>query len=594
MTRRARPLALATLIFVSSCGGGGGGQPAGETPGGPVISSTGQAAVGAAMSNATLDFLSLADGATRQAVADGQGMFTVPADLQAPVLVQATSTNSAFMLFGYMRQHGQHVAVNPVSTTLIALAAARHPSAITTPLASEQLGAGQASVSAAFGPVLSATQVPASTDFLSARFSTDHTGLDLVLDSIGVQLIGDGSVVLTNKISGQRQTVRTGSVSPLEFDAASIARVEDLPIGLCADTLEGMSSETLASDTTAYDPAFLDSGRSLSTQMALVATAAGSSMYRLSMPVFAGVDANGNMVFSAMQINVASGRYLADTTVTVAPNTQGRCVIVGNRYPFNVSVQPAIKRLIRLDGLSGLANHEVVPAVNGLEVQVGAPDSGSAVNTTTGAPGGEQIRSVRVDACAPDGSCVNLATLHSQNKPTNKGTFRIDGSAYDFMDMMSAPSIDVLTGAANPIKVTFFNSVTAPSDPADDTGRVGMPLYTKVAGPVFSESELASIVLPTARNPSYLQSFNDRPTAEYDAGTGTLRSIGFLSQALTMPLKSVSVLVMKPGAGSVTAPASADYENASYRSLTLFARIPSRAGFVVTKYLWAPGSPGSY
>ena len=81
---------------------------------------------------------------------------------------------------------------------------------------------------------------------------------------------------------------------------------------------------------------------------------------------------------------------------------------------------------------------------------------------------------------------------------------------------------------------------------------------------------------------------------DFDAGTGTLNTATFLSQAPAQPLKSALVLVLQPGAGSVTPPSSADYEAATYRSLTLASRIPSRAGVLQTKYLWAPGSPGSY
>lgn len=594
MRRWNRRFAAATLVILASCGGGADVGSDSDRLAPPAASSSGQAAVGAAMSNAALGFLSLADGSIREGVTDAQGLFEVPADLRAPVLVQATSANGAYMHFGYMRERGQHVAVNPITTTLIALAAERHPSSISAALTPDQLERGQAAVATAFGPVLSATQVPASTDFLVARFSTNHTGLDLVLDSIGIQLMADGSVILTNKINGARQAATPATVEPLPFDAATVAQMADLPIGLCADTLESMTSQQLASDTGAYAASFLDSGQSLATYMHLMATAAGSSAFRLSMPVFAGVDANGNMVFTAMQINAASGQYISDATLTVDRNAAGRCVIVGNQYPFTVSVQPAIKQLIRVDGLSGLANHEVVPALNGLEIRIGAADNGTAVNTTTGASGGEQIRSVRVDACSPGGPCVNLATLHSQDKPTNKGSFRIDGSAYDFMDMMPVPAVNLLTGSPNPIKVTFFGTASAPSDPADDTGRVGSPLYAKVGGPAFSASEFAATVVPTVKDVSYLQSFTDRPAVEYDAGTGTLRTVVFLSQGGSQPLKSVQVLVMKPGTGTVTAPSSADYENASYRSLTLGARIPSRAGTIQTKYLWAPGSPGSY
>lgn len=596
MNRAGRQLALVALVVIAGCGGGGGGDTgtAAPPPTTAAQASSGQAAVGAAMANAALKFTSLADGTSAQGTADALGLFTVPAELQAPVLVQATSANGAYILFGYLREHGQHVAVNPITTTLITLAAGRHPAGVTAPLPADGLAAGRQAVATAFGAVLAATQVPATTDFLAARFSTDHTGLDLVLDSIGVQLGADGAVLLANKISGERRTLTASSVVPLPFDAAAVAQMESLPIAQCAGTVDGMSSETLAADASAYDPAFLDSGRSLPTFMGLMATAAGASAYRLAMPVFSGVDANGNMVFSAMRINAATGKYIADMALAVNRNAQGRCVIMGNRYPFNVSVQPAIRQLVRLDGLTGLANHEVVPAVNGLEIQVGAPDAGSAVNTTTGAPGGDAILSARVDVCGPSGTCVNLATLRSQMKPTNKGTFRIDGSPYDFMDVMPVPAVDLHPGTRNPIRISFFSSTTAPSDPLDDTGRVGPRLYAKVPGPAFSASEFAAIALPTARNASYLQSFNDRPAVEYDAGTGVLNTAGFLGQAPGQPLKSAQVLVLQPGSGTVTAPASVDYDNAFYRSLTLTSRIPSRAGVIVTKYLWSPGNPGSY
>jgi hypothetical protein len=588
----SRHCALVVLVFLAACGGGGGGDAGPSVP--APNASTGQAAVGAPMSNAALVFLSLTNGARMQGMADAQGNFMVPAELRPPVLVKATSANSAFAYFGYLREQGQHVAVNPVSTTLIAVAADRHPSSVAAPLTDQQLATGRAAVATAFGRVLAATNVSAATDFLAARFATNHTGLDLVLDSIGAQLNADGSVLLTNKISGARQTVRAGSVAPLPFDANTAAQMNALPIALCAGTLDGLGSQALATETRAYGATFLDSGRSLSTYMALMASAGAGAAFTLAMPVFIGVDANGNLAFSAMQVNTASGQYISDTVLTVNRNADGRCVIVGNRYPFQVSVQPAIKQLIRVDGLKGLANNEVVPAVNGLEIQVGAPDNASAVNTTTGAPDGQQIRSARVDLCAPDGTCVKLATLRSQNKPTNRGTLRIDGSPYAFMDMMPAPQLELVTGLANPVRITFFGSDAAPEAPDDDTGRVDAPLFAKVPGAMFTPAEFAAVAMPSVRNPQYLQSFEDRPSVEFDAGSSTLGAAVFLATAPNQPLKSVRVTVLQPGTGSITAPASADYRDASYRSLTLGARIPSRAGTIQTKYLWAPGSPGSY
>ena len=591
-------LAAAGLIACGGEGGGSSGVGGGST--------TGQAAVGAPMSYASITIKSLVDSTSQTTAGDESGNFTVTSGVTYPALVSATSANGAYTYYGYMKSAKSTPAVNPLTTTLLALSTGQAPSTITTPLTDNQIEAGKAAISSIFGRVLTAANVSASSisDLLNTKFTTDHTGLDLVLDSVSVETLSDGTVSLTNKLSGIKKGASQSDTSELTFDTDDSNDIANLPIASCSTFLSGLNSTNLASDNTVYDPNFLNAGLARDDFKSFVSTAVNRyASFKFAMPTFTGTDGNGNLSFNVMLVNTTTNKYVADLLMTLKKNTSGNCVMVGDQYPFSMTIQPAIKKMIRADEYAktgvlatDVGNHVVDPAINGIEIMIGATDNSNNVNTTTGKPGGSQINSVRVDICNKAEACRNLATMSSQNKPNNKGNFRIDGSDYNFINMMPTPAgnFSLYSDSKNPIKVTFFSSATAPRLVTDNTNKVGNSLYAKSLGEVFSANEFANITLPSSTNAStVLTAFNDLPAVQYDSGTGNLMGVLVLTSNGTS-IKSTQMMLLKKGSGSATAEVSSDYSDARYRSIELNSRIPSRAGNISTKYLWSPGSRGSY
>ena len=599
-----------SLFAIVGCGGGGGGGDRPSTVsggGGSTVSgggsstvsgdggsvnvravyttNAGSAAIGAAMSNASISIQPLPANPSTEVLltADDAGLFTVPSTVTIPALVKATSANGKYTYYGYIKSAGDSgIPVNPITTVLLTLASGGNPSAITSAISDAALADAQTKTLTLFKHLLTATNQSSAIDFLSKTFTTDHTGLDLILDSVGIQLSATGNLIVLNKLTGVMTNIDPSNITPIGFDTTAFSRMTTAPIQLCANFLNGLTSQTLTTDTSIYDVNFLDSGRSRDVLMAELRDTAPSDGFKVSMPIFAGFDSNGNLTFN-MQLGTTAKEYIYDYRLTVKKHaTLNKCVLAGDLYPFEITIQPAIKTTIRMDGLT---SNEVTKFA-GLEIYVGAH---SDWNFASNSIGSTPIKSARVDVCNSADVCTNLATLTNPGGAA-KGIFEIDGqSANNYLKILQNSNVNLFTDISNPIKITFFSSISAPL--TGNTNSIGV-VYTRSSAPVFSAAEAAALRMPTVSNASILTGTLSNPTLLWNSDSAVISELSVLSSTISGIFEGKWKLILKKGTGSTTF-AFSD-RGSPYRSISISAHIPNRPGMLETKYIWAPTCSGCY
>jgi hypothetical protein len=588
-------ISLVAIVGGVGCGGGGGGGVSPSTVsgggGGSVnvravyTTNAGSAAIGAAMSNASISIQPLPANPSTEVLltADDAGLFTVPSTVSLPALVKATSANGKYTHYGYIKSSDQvGVPVNPITTVLLTLASGGNPSAITSAISDAALADAKTKTLTLFQHLLTATNQSSAIDFLSKTFTTDHTGLDLILDSVGIQLSATGNLVVLNKLTGVMTNIEPSNITPIGFDTTAVSRMNTAPIQLCANFLNGLTSQTLTTDTSIYDANFLASGRSRDDSMAEFREIASSDGFKFSMPIFEGFDSNGNLSFD-VQLSTTAKEYISDYRLTVKKHvTFNKCVLVGNLYPFEIRIQPAIKTMIRMDGLT---SNEVTKFA-GLEIYVGAHGGWTfSANSIGSTP----IKSARVDVCNSADVCTSLATLTNLNGAAN-GIFDIDGqSANNKLKILQNSNVNLFTDILNSIKITLFTSVSAPLK--GSTNSIGV-VYTRSTAPVFSAAEVAALNMPTVSNASILTGTLSNPTLLWNSDSAVISELSVLSSTISGIFEAKWKLILKKGTGSTTF-AFSD-RGSPYRSISISAHIPNRPGMLETKYIWAPTCSGCY
>jgi len=576
---------VCSTVLLAACGGGGGSAGNGQSA--VYAANAGSAAIGVAMSNASISIQPLPAGSNAEVLvtADAGGKFTVPSGTKFPALVKATSINKQYTFYGYIKSADQTgIPVNPITTTLLTLAASGHPSTITTALDASTLNVAREKTATLFSALLNATGQSNTTDFLSKTFSTDHTGLDLVLDSVGIQLSNNGVISITNKMTGVVTVVDPQSIAAIPFDANAISQMNTLPIGLCANFLDGLTSQSLINDASIYDASFLDSGRNRTAFISEIAQVTGSDTFKISMPVFIGEDAYGNLVYSVNLTNSTTNDYINDYALTTKKDVSSAgCVLVGDQNPFEIVIQPAIKSLIRVDSLTD----NVATKFAGLEIYIGAhSDWAFASNDYANT----RIYSARVDVCDSASNCTLLATLTNPGGAA-KGIFNLDGIyANNNFRMLEGTSFALTTDIINPIKITFFSSPTAPL--TGTTNAIGSSIYTRATGGAFTAQEIAAIEMPSIANPAILTNPLTNPTVQWNSGSGVISELGVTS-AYNGLITSDWRILLKSGTGSTTFNFS-ETQNSQYRAIGIASHIPNRSGMIETKYIWAPTCASCY
>lgn len=576
-------LLLISLFVLTGCGSGGGSTNGASNGASAVFAiNAGSAAIGAAMSNASISIQPLPTGSNAEVVitADAQGNFTVPAGTKFPAIVKATSLNKQYTYYGYIKSADQvGIPVNPITTTLMTLAAGGHPSTITTALSDAALSTARTQTATLFSALLAATSQSNATDFLSKTFSTNHTGLDLILDSIGIQLSNAGVISVINKMTGAVTVVNPQSIAAIAFDQAAITQMNTLPIGLCSAFLDGLSSQTMINDLTIYDANFLADGKNRDNYIGWLSSYLNTTL-SAKTPVFVGIDGNNNLEFSVQYINSSTGEYISDYGITVKKNNvSGNCVLVGNQYPFELTIQPAIKTLLRADGL--LTN--IFEKFAGVEIFIGAHTDWSYATNDINS---NRIGSARVDVCDSGNNCTMLATLTNPSSSV-RGILDIDGpSANNYFKMLGGYDYNLFTDISNPLKITFFSTSTAPlTGTANSIGVIN----TRASGPAFTQAEVTAISLPSVDNYMLLANYVSNPVLNWNAGSGVISELGIDSRNNVI-LSDQTVLLLKGGTGTTSFNVT-DPVSPFYKSIHTVAHIPNRPGMLETKYIWAPTCP---
>lgn len=562
---------LLTIGFtIVSCGGGGSGSSSSSaSSGGTEI--TGNVAAGAAMSYAEIRIRGYAATDELVTYADIDGNFTVPSTLKNfPALVIATSANGKQTFYGYIKSASQKtVAVNPITTTLLGLAAKSKNYdlySLTDVLPDSNLATAQSDTASIFGQFLDATNVNRNTDFLTTTFQTDHSGLDLILDYLSAYVdrgSASGAVYITNKLDGKSYQITPNLITPIEFNSASQSVASILSsnnaLSKCTTFIKALGDK-IATDSSVYSPDFLDSGLNGATYRSKMRNSLTSGI-RFTSPFFQGIDSKSNYVFSSNIHNISNNEFVSGLDIYTKIDAQGNCKLAGNNHPFEISIQPAIKHSVRYDGMT--IDTTTAP-VAGLEIQIGAWQNLGDKNVYEGVNVGEAV----VEVCELNSNCREIARLTS---PGLTGVFQINDPKYRFLNMIQNPNVALINGNPNPIKITFLDSSRNP---------IGTPIYTKVIGEKFTDDDISTINIPEITNAEVL--FNTpiarNPTVDYKSNGGTISSIKIYSGTTNK-----EKLILKSGTGSYTFN-DFDFSGVNYRSIYISKHFTGKPGIIETKY----------
>ncbi|MGV1017803.1 MAG: carboxypeptidase-like regulatory domain-containing protein [Fluviibacter phosphoraccumulans] len=570
---------LSLISVVAACGGGGGSSSSSGTTSNQTSASTGQVLAGVPMSNALITIKSLSDETTATARADENGEFTIPSGVSAPALITATSVNGAYTYYGYWKSATQtKVAINPLTTTLLAIAANANPGQIRSSLSDSSLEYGLNATNRIFSQVFAAASVSGSIDILSQTFSPDHTGLDLVLDSIVTNVKADGSVDITNKFNGSAVNVKNGSIATLPFDASSINLLASAPIKQCSEMLGKLDSAKMSADGSVYDSGFVSYGKTKARFMQYIQEISTSAPFAVSMPVFSGLDGNGNYVFNLLLVNSATKEFISDMSIATKLNAN-ECKLIGDQLPFEITIQPAIKHRVRVDDAQ--SDKITSSPFAGVEIQIGS-------NNTQNLYKGTRAKYAKVEVCDVNNACNLLATLTASDSGVgfNLDSSNYSGVNYSFLNMVPNPSFSLTNGISNPIKVSFFDL---------NRNLIDAPVYTRSTADRFLDAEIASIVQPIVANAGSLATSPAlKISMNYDSGSTVASSVSVNSVLPNAQQVSTEKLILKKGAGTIEVSPISFSNSDSYRAIYISGHIPGRNGMIETKYIWAPTCSSCY
>jgi hypothetical protein len=570
----ALSLSVATVL-VTACGGGGSSANPPNVTGGVV-----QASAGSPIGNAKITFTSLSDSTTVSASADSVGNIGIPqTGLSYPAIVQATSLDGQLTYYGYIASSSQATApVNPITSLILALASNGNPSAITSAaqLTDAAMATAKSNASAIFANILTAYNVPSGTDLLITNFAQNHTGLDLLLDTMSMQIDALGNSVLCSKINGACKTITASApnTTAIAYSAQDATALAQAPLSKCFATISGFSLSSLTTDAALYSASFLNNGQAASQYMSSTATAYSGLSVSFNTPLYIGQDGNGNYLFKFSIVDSTSNKFITNTAMPFNLDAGGNCVLVGNQLPFAVTVSSLVLNQVRVDGTS---NPSAVTngAVTGLFFQAGGSSIVQAVYQ------GVAVKTLSFDYCDLNANCTPLVDM--QKGATNNG-FYFAGNPVPLLSYSSVgmTSANFYNGNANPIKVTF----------KDASGNaIGNPINLKVNGRFISDTELASITVPSITNATALLSTATdlvSPTINYATNSGFVVTSATLTHgAFTGQTAGTAQMILSRTSGSTVINDTINATTDTYRSLVLGSNIPG-GGIMRTKYVWSP------
>jgi len=282
---------LFSLIFVgalfqncSSSGGGGGGTA--------TSSISGKAVAGAPIiGNVTVKDSATPPNTKVQLIA-ADGSYTVDVTgMTPPFMFRADGTvgGRTYSIYSAATQAdvGGTINVTPLTDLIVAniagqLASTYFNSGTFSNLTATDLNTQTAALQARLLPILSAVGVSSSIDLLRSSFSSDHTGLDLALDIIRVDVnTGTGVATITNLINSQTITddvTTTTDTTPIDATGVSAGLTEIQSIMQNFSTFETLFATSVPSPSNStllglFDSGtFLFGGQNLSQFLSMITT----------------------------------------------------------------------------------------------------------------------------------------------------------------------------------------------------------------------------------------------------------------------------------------------------------------------------------
>lgn len=566
---------LSVCLLLGSCGGGSG-SGTGSVVSGPVA----QASAGSPMSKSRVLFKSLVDSSNASGTADDDGAVAIPQNgVTYPAIAQAISANGGLVYYGYVGSATQKNApINPLTTLILAIASGGNPRSINTVSqlsAAKSLSAAQSDLKQIFSNILSRYGVVANTDLLTTNLVQDHTGLDLILDSIAVNLDPLGNPVICNKLTSSCRTLNLASLdtASLPFTDADYTSLQQVPFDTCSRVIGNLTLSELTSSVALYDSQFVHSGATAAQFRSNFSQAYSGLNLKFNQALYIGKDGFDNFLFrfSVMDVN---GRYITDMVMPMKMSG-ARCVLAGNQLPFNIGVSSTIFKQERVDGTSN-PNAVTGGADAGLYFQV------SGISSLSAPYMGTEIKSVIFDYCAAQNSCTSLVTM--TKAPTNSGFYFPTGEIpflkYSAINLNSS---SFYNGNPNPIRVTFRDANNATVNP---------PVYLRPNGGFISTAVVQNLTLPAVTNASSILATGvnlSSPTVNFTTNSGiVVGGLRLNHGPYTAQVNGTTQMALTSSSGSVVVNDTITTTTDTYRSLTLTGSIPGGLGAITIKYVWSP------
>ena len=589
---------LVAGVSLISCGGGSSGPDLSKNQ-----SDTGQvpvqgifAADGSPMAYGAVTISSLVNSSTSSATADVNGNTPIPASgITYPALVKVISVSGNKVNYGYIADSVQTVVpVNPLSTLVIAIAFGGNPAAVTSTsqLSASALGSAKTSVNTIFSGIFSAFSVSPTIDLLRTNFSTNHTGLDLILDAMNIKFGVTGNPTICTKLQNTCKTLDLAQLdtTPLTISASEVTQLNSVPIATCSGVINGLTSTSITSDASLYASDFLQSGLGGAQYRTSLASKFGTNSATFHSPIFIGTDFSNNFVFQFDYLNAATHEYVGSMSLPFKLEAN-RCVMAGDQLPFWIQVTSQITAQTRVDGTNSPAVTAASP-VRGLDFRAGGDGLGGQTvqNTLIPAGGGSPvtIATLQFYLCNANDNCSQHLMDMVKGLSNNGYYYIVNGE--NTIPVVSYTSAGINSAA------TFYNGNPKPIlvKMLDANGTVQRTVRLRVRGGFITTAEMSAIAMPSITNAQTIlstQSTIINPSLAMSIPTGTVvQSLSLSSGLMIGQITSTSKFVMSSQSGSTTIPRTLEAAT-DYRSIQMGAS--TTGGIPMTlKYVWSPTCPG--
>jgi hypothetical protein len=571
---------LFLVSFLVSCGGGGGSSTSAGGTG------TINAIDGSAMAYAKVAVNSLSDATTSSGTADVNGSLQIPANVTYPAIVRAVSLDGTKANYGYIGSASQaNVPVTPMSSLVLAIAANRNPATINaaSQLTRASIASAKESVNAIFANIFSTFNVPNGFDILSNSFAANHTGMDLILDSMSITFDDSGNPTLCTKILNVCKpfTLSSLDTSELTLSPSAVTQINSVPLDQCSRMINGLTTASFSTyNANLYSSDFLNSGLGSRDYSAALAAKLGTVNASFHTPIYVGQDDSNNYVFQYFVFNEDSHTYAGTQSMSFKLNG-GNCVMVGDQLPFWIQAISQITYYTRVNGtFNGNATPAGMPSVvtnnpiNGIYFKAGGDGFGNSAAldnmVTRGSPPvvtGTTIQTLEFSLCDASNTCGSNIMVMQKGQNNNGYYFVPNGvntiPVVKYSDIGFTTPASFYNGNINPIKVVM----------KDQSGTVHGTRYLKIKGGFISDAEIQSLTLPSVNNAQAIlntQSNLTNPILDIRIPAGTLiQAASVFSGPNNGTVSGTSVFILSSSNNQTTINKIINVTTDDYRSISL-------------------------